>query len=588
MKFKPYTSSRSALSATTLILASLLYWACTKEFSIEGERFPRMPEISVEDVTIQGLVIDDAGKPVADALVETDMESTRTDRYGIFRLEQTPINLNGGLVTVKKDGFFNGSRSLFYETTSTNFMRIRLVKKVLAGQIAESGGVIQVGDANIEFPAGAFAIKGTNTTYQGQAKVYAAYLPANDLDILDEMPGNLFGIRSDSSFAGLETLGMMMVEIEGSAGQPLKMADGKEAKMDIPALPSAPAMVPMWNFDERSGFWKEEGFATKTGNRLVALVTHFSTWNWDLPYRVVKMKATFKTTEGTPLQNYRIIIKRTNVTDNTKLSVQAITDSTGTIYGPLPANEVVTLSVVGSCGEPIYSKSIGPVGVDTDFGGFDVSIPNYTWTTVTGRLIDCFDMPVKKGFFTLMAQNKVYRAALDSTGKFTLKFLNCSNITSGDATGYDAASNREGDIVSLNLSSGNVNAGDIKICGAVVQNQFINYKLDADQFILSSPTDSITAYYSGNNFKVSGSSRDNSKFIFFGCATDGSLGLKKLNNFTANTYRDFNTNNAELEITKWDANGWVEGKMKAIIIRYDSFQVVKNIQVDLDFRVRRQ
>lgn len=581
-------SSRSAQTVITLILASILYWACTKEFSIEGERFPRLPEISVEDVTIQGLVIDDAGKPVADALVETDMESTRTDRYGIFRLEQTPINLNGGLVIVKKDGYFNGSRSLFYETGSTNFMRIRLVKKVLAGQIAESGGIIQVGEANIEFPAGAFAIKGTNTTYQGQAKVYAAYLPANDLDILDEMPGNLFGIRSDSSFAGLETLGMMMVEIEGSAGQPLKMADGKEARMDIPALPSAPAMVPMWNFDERSGFWKEDGFATKTGNRLVALVKHFSTWNWDLPYRVVKMKATFKTTEGTPLQNYRIIIKRTNVTDNTKLSVQAITDSTGTIYGPLPANEVVTLSVVGSCGEPIYSKSIGPVGVDTDFGGFDVSIPNYTWTTVTGRLIDCFDMPVKKGFFTLLAQNKVYRAGLDSTGKFTLKFLNCSNITSGDATGYDAASNREGDIVSLNLSSGNVNAGDIKICGAVVQNQFIDYKINGTQYLLSTPTDWVTAIYAQNNLTVLGYNRDSTKTISFNCTTDGTLGLKKVNYFRCQIAREIDPGNAQVNITKWDANGLVEGSIKAFMTSFDSSQSRGDVNVDLTFSVRRR
>ena len=121
----------------------------------------------------------------------------------------------------------------------------------------------------------------------------------------------------------------------------------------------------------------------------------------------------------------------------------------------------------------------------------------------------------------------------------------------------------------------------------MVQNQFINYKLDANQYILSNPTDSITSKYNGNNFTVTGSSRDNSKFIFFGCTTDGSLGLKKINYFSANTNRDFNTNNAEVEITKWDANGWVEGKMKAIVIKYDSLQVVKNIQVELDFRVRR-
>ena len=579
---------KKILTILTFLIVAITFWACTKEFSIEGEIFMAIPETSIEEVTIQGIVLDETGKPVENAYVTAGTQTTKSDRYGVFRFEQTSLNVNGGMVSVEKSDYFSGSRSMLYATKSTNFMRIRLVRKTLVGQISESGGKVTVGDASIEFPANAFKIKGANTAYQGQTSVFAAFLPANDLDILDEMPGNLFGIRSDSTFAGLETLGMMMVEIEGSAGQPLELADGKEAILDIPALPNAPTEVPMWHFDDNAGFWREEGSAARTGNRFISRVKHFSSWNWDLPYKVVKMKATFKTSEGTPLQNYRIIIKRTNVTDNTKLSVQAVTDSTGTINGPLPANEVVTLSIVGSCGESIFSKSIGPVGMDTDFGNMLVEIPNYSWKTVTGRLVDCNDQPVKKGYFTLLTQKEVYRAGVDSTGRFTLKFLNCNNVTSGNATGYDVVSNREGDVMTVNLPTATTNTGDIRICGAVVQNQFIDYKINTNQFVLITPTDSVTASYSGINLNIMGRSKDNSKYINFQCQTDGSLGLKKLIFFTANSAREVNTNNANVEIIKWDANGLVEGKINAMMTTYDSLQTSRNVQIDLSFSVKRK
>jgi hypothetical protein len=579
---------RQFITILTAFLITTAFFACTKEFSIEGIRFDPIPEQTLENVTIQGIVLDETGKPVPDAEIVAGMDRTQTDRYGIFRLEDALINVNGGMVTVQKSGYFTGSRSILYETSSTNFMRIRLVKKVLVGDISESGGILNVDDAKLEFPSNAFMVSSTKAPYTGKAKVYAAFLPGNNLDILDEMPGNLYGIRTDSTFAGLETLGMMIVEIEGSAGQPLNLAEGKEAVMDIPAMTDAPGIVPMWHFDEDAGFWREEGEALKTSGRLVARVKHFSTWNWDLPYKVVKMKATFTTPEGTPLQNYRIIIKRTNVTDNTKLSVQAITDSTGTIRGPLPANEVVTLSIVGSCGENIFSKSIGPVGMDTDFGNMQVSIPNYNWVTVSGRLVDCNDQPVKKGFFTLLTEYRVYRAGVDSIGRFTLKFLNCNNISAGDATGYDAISNREGDILPILLSTPNTNVGDIKICGAVVQNQYIDYKIDNTPYVLSTPIDSVGATYSGNKLLIGGMSPDRRTFIMFECQTDGSLGAKKLVYFYSSALKEVNPNNADVNITKWDVNGWVEGNIKATMIRYDSFQSVKNVLVDLNFSVRRQ
>ena len=588
--------TKSITHFAILSLAAYAFWGCQKEFSIEDASiFTKVPETREEKVNIQGIVLDDAGKPLAGADVRAGYQTLRTDRYGIFRFERVPINANGGLVTVQKEGYFMGSRSMLYEKETTNFMRIRLVKKKLAGTIdAAKGGKLAVGEASIDFPANAFTIKGSTAAYTRAVKVYAAFLPGNNVQILDEMPGNLYGIRSDSSFAGLETLGMMRVEIEGEAGEPVTLQTGKEATLDIPALSNAPSTVPIWHFDDRSGFWRQEGMAVKAGARLVAKVKHFSSWNWDLPYRVIKMKATFVTIDGKPLQNARLILKRTNVTDNTKLCVQAITDSSGTIQGPLPANEVVTLSLLGACGEVLFTKSIGPVNTDTDFGSYQVPSSQVRWVEVAGRLIDCNNQPVKRGYFSLLVQDRAYRSAIDSLGRFSLRFPDCNNATTADATGYDANSNREGDVTRINLTSANASTGDIRICVAVVaQNYFIEYSINGPLFKIMTPKDSINAQYrsaqgqgSPSQFFVSGYSLNNQtiSLISFLIATDGTVGLKTLLTFSANGLRNANTNGAKVDITKWDVLGNVEGNMIATLLD-DSTS--RNVPVTLNFRVKR-
>lgn len=122
--------TKSITHFAILSLAAYAFWGCQKEFSIEDASiFTKVPETREEQVNIQGIVLDDAGKPLAGADVRAGYQTLRTDRYGIFRFERVPINANGGLVTVQKEGYFMGSRSMLYEKETTNFMRIRLVKK---------------------------------------------------------------------------------------------------------------------------------------------------------------------------------------------------------------------------------------------------------------------------------------------------------------------------------------------------------------------------------------------------------------------------------------------------------------------------
>ena len=52
------------------------------------------------------------------------------------------------------------------------------------------------------------------------------------------MPGDLRGTDTSGRTVGLQTFGMVAVELEGSAGQRLKLASGKTATISLP-IPAA-------------------------------------------------------------------------------------------------------------------------------------------------------------------------------------------------------------------------------------------------------------------------------------------------------------------------------------------------------------
>jgi hypothetical protein len=68
-------------------------------------------------------------------------------------------------------------------------------------------------------------------------------------------------------------------------GQPLTMAAGKQASVSLPIQPGqlgvAPATIPLFHYDESSGNWLEDGTLTRSGNRYVGQITHFSVFNAD-------------------------------------------------------------------------------------------------------------------------------------------------------------------------------------------------------------------------------------------------------------------------------------------------------------------
>jgi hypothetical protein len=95
--------------------------------------------------------------------------------------------------------------------------------------------------------------------------VYATYLDPTDSTLPLHMPGDLRGINTANLETGLQSFGMMGVELQDDAGNPLQIAAGQTATitMTIPAslLASAPATIPQ-RYDgkmDRTGYRHQTG-----------------------------------------------------------------------------------------------------------------------------------------------------------------------------------------------------------------------------------------------------------------------------------------------------------------------------------------
>jgi len=111
----------------------------------------------------------------------------------------------------------------------------------------------------------------------------------------------------------LKSYGMLAVELESSSGERLQIADGKTARITIPIPTSiqspAPASISLWYVDEKTGIWKEEGDALKTGTGYVGDVKHFTFWNCDVGSPAVKLSLTIQTPDGLPLAYSAVTLK---------------------------------------------------------------------------------------------------------------------------------------------------------------------------------------------------------------------------------------------------------------------------------------
>jgi hypothetical protein len=498
MKNRYYT----ALSVLLIILLSC-FMGCKK-----NDTPPAPPVLSLDEkvtATVQGRVTDEAGKPVNNASVKSGTNSTTTDINGVFRFTNIQLVKNAGYVSIEKAGYFKGSRTILTHQGAVNYVEIKLIPKTDRGNFASaSGGTINTGNSSsVSFAANSIITAATNLTYSGRVNVKAAYLDVTAPDLSAIMPGNLLGINSANEMKLLQTFGMIVVELEGGAGEKLNIASGKTATltMPVPAALSgiAPATIPLWSFNDTTGLWKEEGVATKQGNNYVGTVSHFSFWNCDVPVNFIKLKMTLKDQNQQLLTKYKVVITNTE----TNAQAYGFTDSSGVVSGSVPKDKLLKMEVYNDCNTVLYTQNIGPFASDADLGTVTITIPQSQASIISGTVKNCNNGNVVNGYVEILMDDH-YSVSAITNGTFSSVVNRCSNTPSVAVLyAVDLDASQQGDTVSVLVNSGNVNAGILRACSIDIS-QFINFTINGQTINFVPPTDSLTSYRNGNITMISG------------------------------------------------------------------------------------
>ncbi|HEV9037394.1 MAG TPA: carboxypeptidase-like regulatory domain-containing protein [Puia sp.] len=483
------------IPALALCAISILFFSACYKTDINAGSTSADPNHIPPDQTViaslRGRVIDENGVPMEGASVVSGGITTTSDVNGLFSFSNISMSSRWGYVKVSKTGYYTGSRSVITNGAASNYVNIQMIPRAETGSFAAGAGgviVVQPGDS-AAFGANMVVTASTNAAYTGTVHVFTKYLDPTDANLYKYMPGDLRGIGTDGKETALQSFGMLLVELQGDAGEKLQIMNGQSATLTW-AIPSglqsvAPATIPLWYFNDSTGRWIQQGTAVRQGNSYVGKVSHFSFWNCDAPVGTVNFKVRFKDQHGNPLP-YTFF----SFQSQTLGTRGGYTDSSGYAQGLILKGQTLVLSVSTECGTILGGANVGPALTDQDLGTIVVTITNND-LTLTGKVVNCAGNPVDSGYINAAIDGLTYRAEVRA-GAFTLPVLRCYSTTvPATLTAYDLVAMQRSGSSSVSVTSGNVDAGTLSAC-QVAYNQYLNFSYPNISSSYTVPPDSVT------------------------------------------------------------------------------------------------
>ena len=187
--------------------------------------------------------------------------------------------------------------------------------------------------------------------------------PAIDINL---MPGDMITKNDNGEVKPIESFGAITVTFKDANGLELNLTENAQAKIYIPAVGELEPTVPLYYFDQNTGFWVKEGEAelisNSQGNFYTGMVSHFTTWNADRIYDTVFINGCIEDEE----QN-RIAGAQVNSEGRDYIgSSSAVTDENGMFSIPTKMNSTVLIS--STVGAQSRTSSIETTDVDLNLG----------------------------------------------------------------------------------------------------------------------------------------------------------------------------------------------------------------------------
>lgn len=437
--------------------------------------------------TFIGNVIDVNGNAVENVTISIGSDQVQTDDNGVFILKDAKVNKRFAFIKAEKNGYIHGSRSVV-PTNGVNKVSIMLLAETVAGSTSSgtSETISLANGASVSLEGD--YVKEDGSPYSGSLDVIMHHLDPTDENVSLQMPGMLYAANEANEERMLQTLGMLAVELRGSGGEDLNIAEGSSAEIKIPVdaslLSIAPSTIPLWYFDEANGYWIEEGEATLVGNNYIGNVAHFSFWNCDIPAEAINLCITVvndgsivsKTKNGgSPFANTKVTI--TSQTFGTR---SGYTNELGEVCGLVPSGETLEIKVYDFevCGSNvIYSSTIGPFSTDDSITITIEDNSNIIQESVAGTFSDCNGDDITNGYVVLTYGDQTFYDTV-TDGIFLINLLRCSTSDSFTVEAIDTDNLQTTGAINYTFNTPATNLGDLVSCNTIAE--FIQFNIDGE------------------------------------------------------------------------------------------------------------
>lgn len=407
------------------LLLLLTISACNKFLSDEGTPPDPEPEpVVIVQTSIEGRVVNEQLQPVQNARVSSGGETVMTDVNGYFRLEDIEVPDDAAVVSVERAGYFKGYRTLMVREDKSQYIQVELLLQNQTDISASTGDVIPFPQGTLTIPAN--AVLSGNQPYNGTVTVRSFYINPEGSTVADQMPGDLRGRDKNNRQTGLRAFSMIVFSMEDAAGTALQPDAAKpvSVRIMIPSelVTSAPQQIPLWHFDSNTGFWKEEGQATRQGNDYVGTVAQTGYWLCATTVPQIILTANVVDQRAAPVSNMRVIF----LTKTGFIPTYGFTNVDGTYHGKVPSSTQLIMTLTDNCGAVIRQQEIGPFNAATQIDNLSVTLSESTTLVINGKVNSCINLIVVSGKVIVNVDNRNYTASI-SLGKFNATILRCTN-----------------------------------------------------------------------------------------------------------------------------------------------------------------
>ena len=294
------------------------------------------------------------GSPVSDAVVSVrwggssdEFFSAETNSTGKATLRY-PEGTNALTIYSDAEGYAEFGRTFNFDTETIAVSLIPVHTNVTIDSGSENEILVD-GESIISLPANAF-VDADGNAFSGNIDAELTVIdPREDPEL---MPGQYEALDGTTGEIGnIESFGAINATFEDADGNPLQLASGQTATVRIPLSgdsSDAPENIPLFYYDDESGYWVEEGSATLTEISgeffYVGTVSHFTTWNADRVYETVYLTGCAVNEDSSVAANVRVTATGLDYTGTSSV----YTDAFGSFTIPVRMDSYLRVQASGN------------------------------------------------------------------------------------------------------------------------------------------------------------------------------------------------------------------------------------------------